>query len=726
MRTLFPLAIGIAASFLLVRPATAAETAPNSPPKPLEFYQRLAAEKFKSRLDLPTFETTAEGMEKSVSDTLSEGDKGLEKIGKQNLANVAFATTIGALDDVVYGVVTTANRCSLLKEVSTDPKLRAAAQEGLKKIQAWLVAVEYRDDVYKAVQAYEKTSPRLEGEEKKLYEETLRDYRRAGLNLPPDVRKEVERERTELSALETEFGSNITAAKAPVVFTRAELEGVPEDFLNDPKVKTGPDSYTIATNETYQAVMVLENAKREETRRKVYVARESRAIGNNVPLMNKILALRNSIALRLGYASWADYQIEPKMAKDEATATKFINELIAGTQPKFTAEVAEMQKLKAADTGNPQAVVSVWDWRYYENQIKKARYTVDTEKLRVYFPYAKTLAGMFSVYEKDFGLKFEPVEAPYKWVGDLQLFVTTDAGTGEPLGLFYLDMFPRDGKYSHFAQFDIIGGKLLPDGKYQRPTVSLVCNFPPPGADGKPSLLSHSEVETLFHEFGHALHAQITRAKFARFAGTGVPRDFVEAPSQMLENWTWDKAVLDTFAADYRDPAKKFPADTLEKMKAARLATTGVYWRRQFALAALDLALHAPHSKDQPYDSRAVANAALERVLLPIDPSTAYVASFGHLAGGYDAGYYGYSWARAIAADLATVFQKSPGGFMDKGVGMRLRNEIYATGGSREAGVSIEKFLGRKQSNQPFLEDVLGLGKPDAPAAARTDSSTVK
>ena len=163
---------------------------------------------------------------------------------------------------------------------------------------------------------------------------------------------------------------------------------------------------------------------------------------------------------------------------------------------------------------------------------------------------------MFSIYQSIFGLKFERVEPPYKWIGDLQLYAVSDAQTGEPLGLFYLDMFPREGKYHHFAQFGIIEGKLLPDGKYQRPTCALICNFPSP-TDDHPSLMSHDDVETIFHEFGHAMHTILTRARYARFSGTSVPRDFVEAPSQMLENWPWDKKVLDSFAADYRDPSKK-------------------------------------------------------------------------------------------------------------------------------------------------------------------------
>jgi thimet oligopeptidase len=354
--------------------------------------------------------------------------------------------------------------------------------------------------------------------------------------------------------------------------------------------------------------------------------------------------------------------------------------------------------------------IDVWDWRYYNNQLNKQKYAVDKEALRAYFPFQKALMGMFNIYQGIFGLKFEKITAPYKWIDDLQLYFVTDSATGEPLGMFYLDMFPREGKYNHFAEFTIIGGKLLPDGKYQRPTVALLCNFPPPSAD-KPSLLSHSDVETLFHEFGHALHSIVTRATYGRFAGTNVPGDFVEAPSQMLQNWVWDKKVLDTFAADYRDPSKKIPAEIIKKMNDAKLANAGVFYRRQFAFATLDLALHDQHPEDQPYDCVATSNAILEKVFLPIDPSTTFVSYFGHL-NGYDAGYYGYAWADAIAADMATVFEKAKDGYLDKQAGLRLRHEIYEPGDSRDVTMSIEKFLGRKQSVQPFLKKI-GIGAED-------------
>ena len=469
-------------------------------------------------------------------------------------------------------------------------------------------------------------------------------------------------------------------------------------------MKTGDDQYTVMANITWHATAVLDDARREDIRRKVYAVRDQLAKDTNGPLLSQIAELRADIARRLGYNSWADYVIEVKMAKNGATAEQFEKDLTAGLQPKFDAELAVLRQLKAAETGEAAPVINLWDARYYINQLKKQRYDIDTEQLRVYFPYQATLEGMFRIYERIFGLKFTPIEAPYKWVGDLQLYVVTDAATGEPMGCFYLDMFPREGKYNHFACFELIPGKRLDDGSYQRPVVSLVCNFPPP-SPGKPSLLKHEDAETLFHEFGHVMHNVLTRAIFARHAGSDVPRDFVEAPSQMLENWVWDKTVLDTFAADYRDPTKKIPAGVIAQLKQAKLATEGMFYRRQLSFGQLDLALHAHFEPGRKIDAVALTNPILSQVYLPVLPETTFVTYFGHLVG-YDAGYYGYAWADAIAADMATVFQNAPDGFLDRTAGMRLRNEIYATGDSRDVSESIEKFLGRPRSLQPFLKKI--------------------
>ncbi len=681
-----------------------------------------AAEKANEVLTIPAWPQTPIAVQGAIDTAIAKANAALDAIGKQDLSKVTLASTIGALDNVQNEAAIAIQKTVVIQQTNQKADMRDAAEKAIKVFQDWVVGVDYREDVYKAVKAFADTKPELTGEDALLLEYTMRDYRRAGLALPPNERKEVEKLRKELAKLETDFQANIVAVKAPVTFTQAELAGVPESVLASPGIKTGDNSYTLLANVTFQYNTVEETAEKEETRKHLYEIRFNLAREKNVPVLNQILTHRNQLALKLGYKSWDDFQIEIKMAKSGAAAKIFINDLIAGIQPKFDAEVAELRKLKAAETKDSNAQINIWDWRYFTNQLRKQKYTVDTEALRVYFPFQHVLEGMFNIYQSIFGLKFTEISAPEKWVDDLKLYMVTDAASGKPLGMFYLDMFPRDGKFNHFAEFGIIPGKLLPDGKYQRPTVSLICNFPPPTKD-TPSLLSHSDVETLFHEFGHALHAIVTTAKYARFSGTNVPADFVEAPSQMLQNWVWDKKVLDTFAADYRDPAKKIPAETIAKMKEAKLATVAVAYRRQFAFADIDLTLHDVHPDGQPYDSVAMSNPVLEKVFLPIDPKTAFVAYLGHLVG-YDGGYYGYAWADAIAADMATVFEQAPNGFLDKAAGMRLRNEIYAPGGSRDIDISIHQFLGRDRSIQPFLK-TLGIKTPaKAGGGPSTESGT--
>jgi Zn-dependent oligopeptidase len=270
-------------------------------------------------------------------------------------------------------------------------------------------------------------------------------------------------------------------------------------------------------------------------------------------------------------------------------------------------------------------------------------------------------------------------------------------------------MFPREGKFNHFACFSQKTGRVLANGRYELPVAALLCNFPAPTAD-KPSLLKHSDVETLFHEFGHVMHGLLSRSRFAAQGGFNVPQDFVEAPSQMLENWVWDKTVLDTFAADYRDPTKKISADTIKALIAARQATDGYYNRRQLAIGLLDLKLHLLSADDAWLaDVAQLTNKITGDVTIPPPVGTAWVAYIGHLAG-YDAGYYGYLWSKVMAMDMASEFRKAPGGFLDEKVGRRLRDEVYGVGNTRDVGESVEKFLGRPRSQQPFLDDI-GIGK---------------
>src|SRR5437870_6179773 len=302
---------------------------------------RAAAAKTNAVLAIPNWEQTPEAVDAMTKNAIATANKALDQIGAQDLSKVTFKSTIVALDDLTYQAGNAANKAVIIKESNTNEKMRSAAENAVKEFQDWAVEIDYREDVYKALKAFADTKPKLSGEDKKLFDETMRDYRRAGLALPPEKRKEVEQLRKELAKLGTDFDTNIVNAKAPVVFTKAELEGVPESFFASPGVKTGDDAYTVLANVTWHYNTVEDNAKSETTRKKLYVERDTLAKDTNPTVLNQMLVLRNKIALRLGYKSWDDFQTEIKMAKNGASAKSYIDNLISGIQPKFAAEVAE-------------------------------------------------------------------------------------------------------------------------------------------------------------------------------------------------------------------------------------------------------------------------------------------------------------------------------------------------------------------------------------------------
>ena len=656
-------------------------------------------------LDLPDYPLTPELAKAVATGALKLAETGLADLAREDRARLTFASTFADYDRINAAVLDTYQQLNTLSEAHPDKIMRDTARDAGVKLQEWSVALDYRDDVYQVLKAFADGRPALDREERRLVDEQMRNYRRAGLALPPAERAEVEKLRKELTHLVTEYSVNINEARGPIDFTGEELAGVPASFLESEGVKQPDGRYRVMANVTWHAVAVAENADNPETRRRLAVVRGQLAREKNVAVLKRLVALRADIARRLGYATWADYQIEIRMAKSAATVIKFEEDLVAGLQPKFAAEMETLRALKVGHTGKPDAKLDPWDIGYYTNKLLKERYAVDAEKLRVYFPYHATLNGMFAVYEKIFGLRFTEVEPPYVWAPGSQLFVVEDSVTGTPLGAFYLDMFPRDGKYNHFACFPQKTGGVLADGRYDLPVQALICNFPAPSAD-KPALLKHNDVVTLFHEFGHVMHGILSRSRFVAQTGFAVPQDFVEVPSQVLENWVWDKAVLDTFAADYRDPSKKIPAETIAALEESRQATEGYGTRRQLSFGLIDLKLHArPSAEATRVDVVTESNAVLARVTLAPTPDTAFVAYFGHLAS-YDAGYYGYMWSKVLSLDIASEFKKSPEGFLDVTIGRRLRDEIYAPGNTRDVGESVDKFLRRPRSQQPFLEHV--------------------
>jgi thimet oligopeptidase len=656
-------------------------------------------------LALPNYPLSPDDVRAQAEKAIKTADEALAVLAGQDPAKRTFASTFGDYDAITARVTDAYLILGTVAESSTDKAMRDTANEMSVKLQEWGVGLDYRDDLYRALKAVADAKPALDRQQQRLVNEQMRNYRRAGLALPAAERAEVERLRKDLAGLNTQFAVNINEVRAPLDFTAAELAGVPQSFLDSPGVKQADGRYRVMANITWHAQAIGENADNADVRRRVLTARYQLARETNTAVLSKLVVLRADIAHRLGYANWADYQIEIRMAKSGATAVKFEEDLVAGLQPKFDAELETLRKLKAAQTGAADARLELSDIVYYTNKLKKEKYAVDTEALRVYFPYQATLDGMFAIYQKIFGLKFTAVEPPYVWAPGVQLYVVQDSATSVPMGAFYLDMFPRDGKFNHFACFPQKAGGVMADGRYDLPVAALLCNFPAPSAD-KPSLLKHADVETLFHEFGHVMHAMLSRSRFATLGGFNVPQDFVEAPSQMLENWVWDKAVLDTFAADYRDPSKKIPAETIAALVAARQATEGYFTRRQLAIGLLDLALHTlnPDAAWQA-DIVKIVNDTTTRVQMAPPPDTFWAAYIGHLAG-YDAGYYGYLWAKVMSVDMASVFQQAPGGFLDEQVGRRLREEVYGVGHTRDVAQSVERFLGRPRSQEPFLEYV--------------------
>jgi len=690
---------------ILLLATASASLAPAIAAEPTLADFQAAAARHHLALSLPDYPRTPEAIKQQTDAALAKADADLAKVAAEDPTKLTFARTFGAVDAIVARVGDVYQVASTVAQSAIEPAMRDMANDMSVKIQEWNVGLDYRADLYRTLKQVADSGQKFDREQQRLIDEQMRNYRRAGLALSEKEREIVEQLRKDLATLNTQFAININEARAPLDFTAEELAGVPQSFLDTPGVKQPDGKYRVMANITWHATVIAENADNPDVRRKVLTARSNLARVKNTPVLSKLVVLRAEIAQRLGYASWADYQTETRMVKNGAAAVKFEADLVAGLEPKFAAEMETLRQLKAEQTGQADAKLELCDVSYYTNRLKKQKYAVDNEALRVYFPYQATLEGMFAIYQKIFGLKFTKIASPYEWAPGVQLYLVADSVTGDPMGAFYLDMFPRDGKFNHFACFPQKSGGVMPDGSYDLPVAALLCNFPVPTAD-KPSLLKHDDVVTLFHEFGHVMHAMLSRSRFVAQTGFAVPQDFVEAPSQMLENWVWDKAVLDTFAADYRDPSKKIPAETIAALVAARQATAGYQTRRQLAIGSLDLNLHIL-SVDEAWtaDIVQIVNETTTRVAIAPPPDTFWAAYIGHLAG-YDAGYYGYMWANVIAIDMASVFKAAPGGFLDEGVGRRLRNEIYGVGHTRDVGDSVEAFLGRPRSMDPFLEYV--------------------
>lgn len=674
-------------------------------PKVADYQPQL--EKFNTQLELANLDLSPETITNNTDSIIKDTDAQVDHLIQNPTSPQTFENTLMSLQFITTPIYDWFYTVYFVMNTSPNQNRRTAAEQAVQKLQKWEIDFGFRKDVYDFVSAYAKRVKKeklLQDDpiKSRYLTETMNAFKRNGLHLSQNKRDQLKKLKNDLSLLEQDFDKNIREAQQYLTFKKADLLGIPEEYLK--KWKSGDDSYRVDVKIYADARVLMRMADLSETRKKAYIVRNTLEKKKNGKLMNQIIRKRAEIARKLGYNTWAHYKLENQMAKTPAKVNQFLARIDKGLNKKYDQELAEILEKKVELTGNKKSKLYDWDVSYYFDKIKKQKYELDPEVVKNYFPMEASLQGMFNVYQQIFNINIVEIDPGYKWIDDLRLYLIEDKITKEPLGAIYFDLYPREGKFGHFAQFTIHKSLELKNGKMRRPVVALVCNFSKP-TDDTPSLLAHSDLETLFHEFGHGLHNIFSKVAIGDFSGTNVPRDFVEAPSQMLENWVWDKKVLDQFASHYKTK-EKIPEDLLEKMKKVDRASKGQFYKFQLAIAMSDMALHTLTRSDAQFDAVKETNKIYwKRMKVTSDPGISFYTRIGHLTG-YDAGYYGYLWAQAISDDMASIFKSAKDGFFDQSVGMRLRNEVYKTGNTRDVQKSVETFLGRKQSLDAFFENL--------------------
>ncbi|MFO7292155.1 MAG: M3 family metallopeptidase [Actinomycetes bacterium] len=641
------------------------------------------------------FASSAEEVNRITDDAITEADELVDRL--VSATERSWETTLAPLDEISDRIERAFGSGAFMGYVHEDEDVRNAARVAEARIQQWAVDLVFREDLYQAVSEFASTGSAgsLSSERARLLEFTLRDLRRAGHELPPEVRQEVRELTSRLVQLGVEFEQNIAEQKDHLIVTREDLDGLPESYIQN--LAPGDEEGTFKVSMAYPDVIpFLENARRRDLREQLSFKFNTRAAEKNKPILEEAVRIRARIAELFGHPSWAHYQLEERMAKDPDAVQRFYDELLPPLTEAGRREIAEMEAMLREDTGDPQARLEVWDWRYYHTRLRRERHGVDPNEVAEYFPLEQVLDGMFAITGEVFGLEYRPADVA-TWHPDVRTYAVHDKESKELIGHFHMDLFPREGKYSHAAAFTLIPGRRLPDGSYQKPMSAIVANFTKPSGD-RPSLLQHQEVETLFHEFGHVLHQVLTKAELVRFSGSSTERDFVEAPSQIMEHWTWRPEVLATFARHY-ETGEPIPESLVEAMVEARNLNIALQTLRQAQFGIFDLLIHGPGAAT--IDIEEANRRATEVSLLPFHEGTFFPASFGHMLGGYDAGYYGYLWSEVYGDDMFSRFEAE--GVTNPKVGAEYRRIVLESGGSRDGMDLLVEFLGRQPSNEAFL-----------------------
>ncbi|ENW93158.1 M3 family metallopeptidase [Acinetobacter dispersus] len=612
----------------------------------------------------------------------------IAQLEKQNIKPQSDAAPVLAeWDQLMATVEDFAGPISLYSNVDPDATLRKAAEDCEVKLN------QLQTEIYQNPKLYQrfKNTKANDAIDTKYRQDILDAFEDTGVQLPPEKRTRVKTIFDELTKLSQEFSRNIRDNPEKLEFTPAELKGLPDSYISALK-KNDKGNYLLGFEyPEYQPFMEL--ADSDAARKRYQTAFTRRGTEKNLVLLKQIIDLRYELAQLFGQPSYADWALKKRMAKTPKTVNNFLADVHKVVAPLEQKEVDELRafKAKTLNTSLDKAEINRWNVGYWSEKLRKDKYQIDQEKLRDYFPTLAAQKWLFAISSDLYGIEFKPAKVD-TWQDEVEYYDVTDKKTGEVLGGLYMDKFPREGKYGHAAVWGVYGGSTL---SKRKPISVLVTNFNRKG-------LNSDELETFVHEFGHALHGILSKTRYAGQSGTSVERDFVEAPSQMYEEWARRKETLSK-VADYCDPACPRVDDALiARLKSVHNYGRGMRYARQTLYAQYDMALHGADAlKVQPMDVWKKMESA---TALGYVPNTEFPGQFGHLMG-YQAGYYGYMWSEVLALDMLSAFGNN---LNNPEVGQRYRQAILSQGSQKDAAQLVKDFLGREPDNKAFFNEITG------------------
>jgi oligopeptidase A len=672
---------------------------------------------------IPFDRLRAEQVEPGIKELLARSEKRVLAIETES-APRTFANTLAALESATEELDVAMSVVSHVESVATTPEWREAYNRVRPEVSAFYASLPLRPGVWAALKAFAETAEAksLSATRARFLHKTLDDFRRNGADLADVGKQRLEAISRELAELTTKFSQNVVDATAEfelILENESDLAGLPESAIAGAREDAARKNlsgyrFTLQAPSLIPLLTYLDDA---QIRERMFRASNTRAATGklaNPPLISKIIELRREQARLLGYANFADFVLEDRMAKNYEAARRFVADLTTRTRPAFERETRALIEFRNATSGSKSTRLDPWDVAYYSEKMRQQLYEFDEEELRPYFRMEQVVEGLFETARRLYGVKVEANQTLPVWHPDVRAFDLFDE-QGVFLAAFYTDFYPRDEKRGGAWMNSLITG-VHAAGK-STPHLGLICaNVTPPTLD-RPALLTHQEVTTLFHEFGHLLHHCLSRVDVRTLAGTNVAWDFVELPSQIMENWCWERAALDSFARHYKT-GEAIPDELFAKMLRARTFREASATMRQLGFATVDLDLHVSYD---PAQSNLVTRA--REIMQEFSASTlpedyAMIASFSHLfagAVGYAAGYYSYKWAEVLDADAFTRFKAE--GVFSRQVGQAFRSSILERGDSDDPMSLYKAFMGREPSLQPLLERS-GLLTQTAPSQA--------